>query len=214
MNRRFTEKGPRLASVLPQTDTSVLEGMGQPNPYSMEFSSIRHNEIIDIVNQFENKKSSGHDNIPSKLIKWIIHLIAPILANIFNECVEKEIYPQCLKIAKVTPLFKGGDKFDPDNYRPISVLPLIDKIFEKLIHERMIEFENQHKFLSNNQFGFRKGHSTSHGITHVHEEVLENLDKKKVSALLFIDLKSHQIKLQMTHHSFHLQTILMLFKLI
>ena len=54
----------------------------------------------------------------------------------------------------------------------------------------MVDFEHEHKFLSNSQFGFRKGHSTSHGITHVHEQVIDNLEKKKVSALLFIDLKS------------------------
>ena len=190
LNKHFVNKGPKLASKLPVSNTSVLEGMGVPNPSSMEFHEISTNEIVNIVNQFENKKSSGHDNIPSILIKWIIDFIAPILSSIFNDCVEKGIYPNCLKIAKVTPLFKSGDVCSPDNYRPISVLPQVDKIFEKLIHKRMVEFEAKHKFLNNCQFGFRKGHSTSHGITHVHEQVIQSLEKKKVCALLFIDLKA------------------------
>ena len=70
------------------------------------------------------------------------------------------------------------------------MLPQVDKMFGKLIHKRMVEFEAEHKFLNNCQFGFRKGHSTSHGITHVHEQVIQSLEKKKVCALLFIDLKA------------------------
>ena len=190
LNHHFVEKAPKLAANLPTTNKSVLEGMGAPNPFSIEFHDIAVNELVDIVNKFENKKSSGFDNIPTVLIKWIIDLIAPILTEILNDCKEKGIYPPCLKIVKVTPLFKKGDKHFADNYRPISVLPIVNKILEKLTHSRMIEFEAEHKFLCKSQFGFRKGHSTSHGITHVHEQIIQNLEKKKVSALLFIDLKS------------------------
>ena len=95
-----------------------------------------------------------------------------------------------MKIAKVTALFKGGDKLEVDNYRSISVLTHINKIFEKLIHARLNDFLIEHKILENCQFGFRRGHSTSHGITHLHESIISSIEKKKICVALFIDLKS------------------------
>ena len=189
LNEHFVSKGPALAAKLPHTSKSIIDSMGDRNPCSMDLENARADEVVNIVNKFEIK-FGGCDNIPAVIIKWAINLIAPILVNIFNTCGNLGIYPQILKIAKVTPLHKNGDPHIKDNYRPISVLTQINKIFEKLIHERMVTFEAQHKFLKKCQFGFRKGHSTSHGITHVNEQVLKNLEKKKVSALLFIDLKS------------------------
>ena len=99
-------------------------------------------------------------------------------------------YPDSMKIAKVTALFKGGDESLPENYRPISVLPHMNKIFEKLIHVRLSDHIRQKKILSNSQYGFRKGHSTSHGITELQNKVIENLEQKRICAVLFIDLKS------------------------
>ena len=90
----------------------------------------------------------------------------------------------------MTPLFKSGDRSDGDNFRPITLLTLINKIFEKLIHKRMVAFTNTHNILSNSQYGFRKGHSTYHAVTHLSESVIKHLENKKVCALMFIGLKS------------------------
>ncbi len=116
------------------------------------------------------------------------------------------IYPDSLKVAKVTALYKKGDVTNADNYRPISVLTQINKIFEKIIHKRLVAFIDNHNILPNNQFGFRKKHSASHGITHLNEQVVKNLEAKKISAILFIDLKSafdtvnHDILLKKLDH--------------
>ena len=182
LNRHFVSKGPNLAAKLPELNKSILGSMGTRNPASINFADITVSEVVNIVGSFDNNKAF--------LIKWAIDHIAPILASIFNQCVNSGLYPKSLKIARVTPLFKSGNKSVADNYRPISVLPQINKIFEKIIHERMVSFEKQHKLLNNCQFGFRKGHSTSHGITHVNEQIIKHLEKKKVCALLFVDLKS------------------------
>ena len=190
LNKHFVTKGPNLASKLPVSDKSILYTMGSRNPVSMDFEDANVNEMVGIVNEFVKKNSTGHDNIPTIVLKWIIDLIAPILVEIFNNCVNLGIYPDILKIGKITPLFKSGEKVIDDNYRPITVLTQINKIFEKLIHKRMMTFTNDNQLLTNCQFGFRKGHSTSHGITHVNEQVTRHLERKKVCAVLFIDLKS------------------------
>ena len=171
-----------------RTKIKTYKTLGPRNPTSMAFDVITCDEVVSIVNEFENKKSCGSDDIPAILIKWSIHLISPILTQIFNKLVELGVYPDSLKVAKVTALHKKGDVSDADNYRPISVLTQINKIFEKLIHKRLVSFIDDHNILPNSQFGFRKGHSTNHGITHLNEQAIKNLESKKVSALLFIDL--------------------------
>ena len=137
-------------------------------------------EVLDIIRKFiSTNKSPGYDNVPAVLIKWSADVIAPLLVKLFNRFLDLGIYPSCLKIARETSLHKGGDKSDCENYRPISVLTHINKVFEKLIHARLNDFINEHRILENSQYGFRKRHSTSHGITHLHEIIVESLEKKK-----------------------------------
>ena len=148
-------------------------------------------EVLDIIkNAISLHKSPGCDNVPAVLIKWSSFVIAPLLVLLFNRFLDLGIYPNCLKTARVTSLHKGGERLIIENYRPISVLTHINKIFEKLIHARLNDFITEHNILENSQYGFRKKHSTSHGITHLHETIIEGLEKKKVCVALFIDLKS------------------------
>ena len=99
-------------------------------------------------------------------------------------------YPDVFKLAKVTALFKGGIESEADNYRPISVLPILNKVFEKVIHNQLVDFLSLHNILSNQQFGFRRKHSTSHAVSCLYEKLIANFEKGEMSAVLFIDLKS------------------------
>ena len=135
-------------------------------------------DILRIIKaDLSTKKSPGHENIPSLLIKWSSSIIAPTLTKIFNRFIDLGKYPSVLKVAKVTALHKGGAKSNIDHYRQISVLSHLNKIFEKLIHGQLNEFVTKHKILDKCQFGFRKGHSTSHGISCLHESIIEKLEK-------------------------------------
>ena len=190
LNKHFVEKGPKLASKLPNIRTSIFKTMGQRNPCSLILEDTNSSEVVKIGKDFDINKAFGVDEIPAILIKWAIYIIAPILTKFFNIFMRMGIYPDDLKVAKVTPLHKKGDKTIDENFRSISVLTQINKIFEKIIHERLVSFIDKHKILPNNQFGFRKKHSASHGITHLNEQVTKNLEDKKNSAVLFMDLKS------------------------
>ena len=190
MNRHFVHKGPSLASKLPKSNRNILQSMGPRNPHKMVFENASTNEVVNTGMALNDKMSTGSDDIPSILIKWAIYIIAPILAEVFNAFVHLGTYPEILKTAKVTPLHKKGDRDIVENFRSISILSQINKIFEKLIHARLMTFLNKHNLLTNSQFGFRKGHNTSHAINHLNEQVIKNLEKKKVCAILFIDLKA------------------------
>ena len=110
--------------------------------------------------------------------------------SLFNRFLDVGRYPNICKIGRVTSLFKGGDKLDRDNFRPITVLSQINQVFEKIIKARLTTYLNEINFLTDFQFGFRKNHSTSHGISYLNEKILSILHKKKLCAALFIDLRS------------------------
>ena len=98
------------------------------------------------------------------------------------------IFPESLKIARVTPIFKGGDSDQPNCYRPISVISVISKLMEKLISKRLIKFLNKNKIVNDSQFRFRESHSTTHAITNINETILRNVELKKHTASIYLDL--------------------------
>ena len=189
LNEHFVKKGPLLASKIKGRRRSYRKYLKR-NPKTMYFTKIIETEVSKIIFDLELGKSIGYDGISAEILKWCEPYILNHLTNIFNKCAEKGIYPNMLKIAKVTAIHKGGDRSDADNFRPISVLSQINKVFEKLIHKRILSFLERYKIISKQQFGFRKQHSTSHSITCLYEKLITNLEKGLDSAVLFVDLKS------------------------
>lgn len=98
------------------------------------------------------------------------------------------VFPDLLKNAKVEPIFKNGDNLSINNYRPISVLPVLSKILEKLMHKSLMSFLNDSKILSENQYGFREGHSTYMAFLSIIDQITEKMENKKYSIGIFLDL--------------------------
>ena len=101
---------------------------------SITFSDIETSEIMEIINNIDSSKAT---DISPKIIKCCSEIIAPNLRKILNDCKNSGYFPDVLKVARVIPLYKTGDESDPGNYRPISILPIISKVFEKLIQENV-----------------------------------------------------------------------------
>jgi len=119
-------------------------------------------EIKLIINSLKSKTSCGLDEVPLTLLKSTPDNIIHAFAHIFNQSFTTGIFISAFKKAKIIPVFKKGFSTDVNNYRPISLLPVISKVLEKLMYTRVVSFLNQQKFFSLNQFGFRKKHSTSY----------------------------------------------------
>ena len=128
-------------------------------------------------------------------------LIFDYLANSFNEFLETGTYSDILKIATVIPVRKGGSTFELGNYRPISILSLINKVFETILHKRLTKFWEKLNLFTAFQFGFRTKHFTNHAITCVYETILKELDHQKSVCGIFLDFEkafdcvNHQILL-------------------
>jgi hypothetical protein len=134
-------------------------------PVSMFLTPVTDAEIISIVSKLPNKKSCGKDGISTWLIKKLIQSIVKPLCFIVNKSFLTGCFPNACKIAKVVPIFKSGDRSDYKNYRPISLLPCISKIFEKLMLIRVLKFLDNNAPLNKHQHGFRPMHSTITAMT-------------------------------------------------
>ena len=127
---------------------------------SFHFTSISYEEIVSRINFLDSSKSGGVNQIPEFVYKSIVNLIALPLAIVFNESLASNSFPDSLKIPLVTPIYKIGKKQDPSNYRPISSLSILSKIFESILKDQLMEFLEKDKLLCNRQFGYRKNHSS------------------------------------------------------
>ena len=113
-------------------------------------------EIKKLIDRLENKKSPGFDELSAKFLKLCAPYISDTLAHIFNTSISQGVYPELLKTARITPIYKKGDKCEPSNYRPISVLSQINKIFEKILHIRLYKYLKKLKFYINTSLGSGK----------------------------------------------------------
>ena len=137
---------------------------------------------ILIINQV------GPNSIPINLLKMISRQIIKPLCEIISLSFTQGVFPEELKISKVIPIFKSGSSEDINNYRPISLLSIFDKIIEKLMHKRLYDFLQNHNILNKAQFGFQKNMSTSLAIIEITERIRKSMEEKKVGCGLFVDL--------------------------
>ena len=133
-NLFFTTIGPMLAAKINSNGKlPVSHYLQQPTETTFSFSMIQSDEILKIVSNFLPKSSAGHDGLSMKIIKRVIVKLSEPLCVIINQSLFSGIFPYKLKIARVIPVFKKDDNTILDNYRPISILPCISKIFEKIV---------------------------------------------------------------------------------
>ncbi len=155
---------------------SPLLNLDPPNPQ----------EVHSIIMALKNT-AAGHDGIKCILIKETIDSILLPLTHILSLSLRFGIIPQDLKIAKVVPIFKAGDINEFGNYRPISILPCIPKILEKLVYLRTIKHLESNNILYKHQYGFRKKYSTEHALLQLVNHTSTALDEKKFAIGIFLD---------------------------
>ena len=161
------------------------EFMPKTNPKSIYLAECTEQEVSEIISGLQNGKAS---DFPIRVIKNLSKILSPVLANHYNKLMSAGNFPGILKIGKISPIFKKGNEEFLQNYRPVSTLPIFGKIFEKIIYSRLYSFLSSQGILCENQFGFRRGHSTSHALNYSVHHIKESLKKKNHVLGIFIDL--------------------------
>ncbi|MFZ2539700.1 MAG: reverse transcriptase family protein [Oscillospiraceae bacterium] len=205
-NEFFVNIGPTLAKKIPVSNNKLPVFQNPDCADSMFMSPTDHIEVKDIICNLKDTGCSNNYDLPVKIIKECNNELSKILAYINNESISDGIFPDQLKIARVTPIFKAGDKNCITNYRPKSVLPVISKISEKIIYKRLLNYLNSHNILSKNQFGFRPGVSTSMALLKLIDDLSRVMDEGEYAVGIFIDLAkafdtvNHNILLHKLNH--------------
>lgn len=186
MNEYFCSIGQHLRNKITQPPNASTS-MPQRNPKTMFFRPTNCSEIADIIKNLK-VKGGGVDKINTKSIKAISLYIVNPLCYLINLCIELSVFPIAFKKAAVVPIHKSSKKCLMTNYRPISLISNLAKIFERVIHNRISNFIFESNIISENQFGFIKNRGTSNALNFLSDFLYSNLDKSKPTIVAFIDL--------------------------
>ena len=161
VNIYFSRIASQMASDIPKPDNGSFKSyLNNPITNNFNFKPVSESDIHSIITNLNSKTSSGHDQISLILLKKLKNVLVTPITVIVNQFLKTGIFPDALKIAKILPVFKKGDTHLIQNYRPISLLPSISKIFEKTVLIQLHDFLTQNNILYTSQYGFRQNHST------------------------------------------------------
>ena len=156
---------------------------------NFSFCEIETGFVTKQLNNLNLTKATGIDGISARLLKIASPVISESLCRLFNRSLAEADIPEEWKQAKVTPIHKEGDLDNINNYRPISVIPIVMKVFEKAIHEQVYDFLCDSGLICSQQSGFRPGYSTCTSLTYVTNYLYKQMDQGKITGIVFLDLK-------------------------
>ena len=190
-NKRFVSTGEKLAPEIPPSNDSSLHYLSKTKKAEAKFhfKKIDPNQVHRLLDKLKTGKASGMDLMSNKFLKIAKNILAKSLCDIFNTSIESKIFPRDFKIAKVTPIFKGGLTDDLSNYHPMSVLSTIARIFEKLLYSHLYEFLTENDTRGNRQWGFRSLHSTAHALIDCSNNWFINIDRGGIMSTVLLDIK-------------------------
>lgn len=186
-NNYFVNIGPSLSTNIKPSSFSFKDYLLNPVPHSLFMIPCSEMEVDACISNMK-LASPGFDDIHSKVLKVVSVSISKPLSHIINLSFTTGIVPDKIKIGRIVPVFKGGDPDVKSNYRPISVLPCISKIFERLVYNRLLTFINNNDILSPYQFGFLPGRSSAHALVNFVDEISNAFERKMYACGIFLDL--------------------------
>ena len=187
-NKFFATIGTKIQEELGhKPDEDNNENLDE-NLRNFQFSEENPANIEKMINNIKIDVATGEDEIGAKLIKDSKTTITPILTKIINKCYKLNTFPECMKKAIIIPIYKKENPDEISNYRPISILPILSKIFERSAVDQMVEYLEKNNLISPNQHAYRKLHSTVTCLTEVINHVHNLLENKKHTAIASLDL--------------------------
>ena len=172
----------------PTTNRSYKSYLRTRPRSTFNFKLIDNTTTMRYLSNLNISHSCGHDNLSTVILKYIANEISECLTLIINQSITTGIFPDQLKIAKVVPIFKKDDQAQIKNYRPISVLPVISKIFENAMHTQLMEYFTFHNLLANQQYGFRPNRSTELAALELMDRNINFMNQSLCPVNIYLDL--------------------------
>ena len=187
-NKFFVDIGPKLASMIPESQTKFDQYLN-PHQTLMGEANLTDDEIKEALRSLKPNKSPGYDNISSSVVNETSDIFFTPLKYIFNLSLQQGIFPENLKIAKVSPIYKKDEEFLLTNYRPISVFLCFSKLLERIMYNCLFEYLSENSILYEKQIGFQTSHSTEHAILLLVNQLYQSFDENKFTLGISIDLR-------------------------
>ena len=188
-NDHFLSTAQRVLDNLPSNNIDFKNYLNNINiSQSLFLTPSNPLEIVSVIKTKLKNKKTNINNISYECVSKCSDVLSVPLSKLFNLSIQNGIYPDILKLAVVTPVYKAGNSNDLNNYRPISSLPIFNKIFEKLLLDRFVKFVNKHSIINETQFGFQKCKSTEDAISFFLNDAYESFSQKKYFGSVFCDL--------------------------
>lgn len=188
-NSYFTEIGPKLASEITELPNArdFSKYLNNVNStFSLEI--IDSSKVLNLLKKVDKAKATGYDQI-SRILKNSSPYMYQSLSDLFNLSIETGAFPDEFKFAKVCPIYKSGKQREASNYRPISIIPTVARVFERLIYEQFYLNLTTFNLINPRQSGFRSLHFTATALLDLTNEWCFNIDRGMVNGVIFVDLK-------------------------
>ena len=204
-NKYFANIGSTLDRKIPHSNEYPLKFIKSNHTINLFLEPTTTSEIDKIIDKLKNC-AVGWDQLPAFIFKENKDPLSGILNHIMNLSLEQGTFPNELKKANIIPIFKAGETDIIGNYRPVSLLTTVSKVFERAMYNRLISFITQQKILYSLQFGFREGHGTHMAILKFLDNIIDSLDRGDYAATIFLDFSkafdtvNHHILLQKLSH--------------
>ena len=188
LNKHFSTVAIKLADKFKDSPKVFSPAPKKVTDATFTFQPVTEQFVLHQLLHLKTNKAIGLDRISARLLKDSATVMSSTITSILNRSLESRTFPKIWKQGKVAALFKSGDRLDSNNYRPITVLSTISKILERAVHQQLYTYLQDHKILSTKQFGFRSKLSTTSALIHFTDNILLNLDEKRITGAAFIDL--------------------------
>lgn len=187
-NSYFSSIAQTLSDKIPASQQTFQSYMMPSLPDSFALTPTTPEELISINQSLKLTHSSGPDDINPYTTSAVLNLLATPLSEIINSSFATGIVPPALKIARVTPIYKQGNRSELGNYRPISVLPYFSKLIERAMYNRLYDYVTKMNILYLNQHGFQAGHSTAMSLLNIQDKISQSIENNEYSVGIFLDL--------------------------
>ena len=188
LNTHFSKIEPSLASEIQNTSSNFTDYI-TPAEQIFKLAEVSCQEVFNLIQEIPSNKASGLDNISARLLKEASPIVTRRLTFIINLSITTGIFPNAWKRARVSPIFKEDLRTDPNNYRPISVLPVVSKLIERVVFDQLYGYLNDNNLLTESQSGFRPMFSTETALLEATNEWLWNIVNNLLNGVMFPDLK-------------------------
>lgn len=210
-NDYFVNVAPKISNKLNNVPDNCDMAINYVNSFiskcnyvniNFKWKYINVQDVIKVVNSLNNSYSEDYHGFSNKVVKEIIFSVVYPLTFLYNKMLHDGTFPKILKVTKVIPVYKKGDRFNTSSYRPISLVPIFSKVFESIVKDQIYSYFVQNHFICKEQFGFIPGLSTIKAVQKVVSQILLNFENKSTTSAILIDLSkafdsvSHELLLR------------------